>query len=130
MSDADIVKALRASIKFDAIHGTEMERAICGSQMIRAADEITSLRTELAAMRERVEWQPIETAPRDGTRVLVRNDRGVFAASWFTEDECEDAHFDGWFIDDGKFNLRTIRGNAVTHWLPIPTDTKETGNGS
>lgn len=28
------------------------------------------------------EWQPIATAPMDGSDVIVFNDRGIFVASW------------------------------------------------
>ena len=56
------------------------------------------------------EWQPIETAPKDGTLVIV------FAPSIYDLSEivCVAAyHLDaGWCVDE----LR-----EVTHWMPLPT---------
>ena len=62
------------------------------------------------------EWQPIETAPKDGTRVLVSfcstsNAQFVVAdATW---------HRDHWWRDgDGVIN--------PTYWMPLPAAPKAT----
>ncbi len=53
------------------------------------------------------DWQPIETAPRDGTRVLVwAHDR-----AW-TADRCSEGVPDFW-DSDGTFI-------QPTHWQPLP----------
>jgi len=62
-------------------------------------------------------WRPIETAPRDFTRVLVSNDRGIFAvefdADWHNG-------FGWWLCVDGKDNEWPLRGGNPTHWMPLP----------
>lgn len=64
-------------------------------------------------------WQPIETAPKDGTRILVINDRGIFVASWSEEgpDNCLD---DFWHVTNGKYWM-DLRGMLPTHWMPLPS---------
>ena len=68
-----------------------------------------------AAERAVVEWQPIETAPRDGTPILailkVTNNKTNFAwhepnVIWATDDESD--WYRGWGFDD------------YTHWMPLP----------
>ena len=65
-------------------------------------------------------WQPIETAPKDGTRILVAcnkvlkgfpaSRRGPHTDAWhFTKNH----GFEGW----GKFNKDYF---PATHWQPIP----------
>jgi len=54
-------------------------------------------------------WQPIETAPKDGTRVLLWLSIGICA----TYDS-----FDGQWEDDGQ-SLNTDFA-APTHWMPLP----------
>jgi Protein of unknown function (DUF551). len=57
-------------------------------------------------------WQPIETAPKDGTRVLVSAKGGVTAAEYkFNE---------WWCIAGTAFPLAD-----VTHWQPLPKAPKE-----
>lgn len=56
-------------------------------------------------------WQPIETAPKDGTEIIAIDDRGeYFVAFWHEASE-------GWYFGlfdevDGKIK--------PTHWMPLP----------
>lgn len=82
-------------------------------------ERIDALETELAALRERVEWRPIETAPKDGTRLILAtiSDGDVDSSSGY------------WTDHNGGGWVRFMPWQP-THWLPlppIPTDTKETG---
>ena len=61
-----------------------------------------------------MDWQPIETAPKDGTVVLLAGCRKPVAAAWL-EDE-----IDYWHVDDNKRGPFALRGPAPTHWMPIP----------
>lgn len=69
-----------------------------------------------------MEWQPIETAPKDGTPVLLYFngwDRPtarptVYVGTWTTD-------FDGdgeWYIDWGDLTQYHI--GPMTHWMPLP----------
>lgn len=56
------------------------------------------------------EWQPIETAPKDGSRVLVSDDAGNFDfARWHLDHMC--GELDGWA--------------PFTHWRPLPPPVRE-----
>ena len=63
------------------------------------------------------EWQPIETAPTDGTQVIVyaascHGLRGfVSVCHWYIDV--------GWCVDE----LR-----PVTHWMPLPEPPKESSD--
>lgn len=63
-----------------------------------------------------MEWQPIETAPKDGTPILIyapRDElRPVREARWFTA-----SAWRGWWAYDGD---RIVREVSVTHWMPMP----------
>jgi hypothetical protein len=64
-------------------------------------------------LRAALQWQPIETAPRDGTPVLVGWDTG-----WWDADKChcEDGVW-GYLNSDMSF---TPFNEQPTHWLPLP----------
>jgi len=65
-------------------------------------------------------WQPITDEVKDGRRILVSNDRGIFTVHW-DADWC-----DGWWIcPDGKFDDRPLRGSEPTLWQPTPTPPQE-----
>lgn len=55
------------------------------------------------------EWQPIETAPRDGREILI----------WTKSREVEKAVYlsrkDAWVSPDGGY------GYEPSHWMPLPT---------
>jgi len=56
-----------------------------------------------------MKWQPIETAPKDGTVILVYDETiGVFSANWW---EIKNA----WFAESA-----TVMSKKATHWMPLP----------
>jgi hypothetical protein len=68
-------------------------------------------------------WQPIETAPRDGTTVMVYfKGHGAMTVAW------EDPWGDGpeaatWCVTDHKHGSYPVRGYRTgddTHWRPLP----------
>jgi hypothetical protein len=65
-----------------------------------------------------MEWQPIETAPRDYTDILVVNDRGQAVVFWEKVDE-------KWIVQDHKHCDRPLRGSEPTHWMPLPEPPKD-----
>ena len=70
------------------------------------------------------EWQPIETAPKDGTPILV-SDRYLRSKKEIQEQRPEFyiqvAYWnDGWVID--AFNPR--RGGTPAYWMPLPEGPK------
>lgn len=58
------------------------------------------------------EWQPIETAPRDGTPILVGCvGRGVLIATWYERMKCFSEAITGTDLWGAK---------TPTHWMPLP----------
>ncbi len=96
------------------------------------------------------EWLPIETAPKDGTDVLLSSigqtflghpmpDR-VTIGHWTTDEECREQIGDcggecrcpeyryddpSWLSWDGGFT----KENPATHWQPLPTPPATGGEG-
>lgn len=60
------------------------------------------------------EWLPIESAPRDGTRIIVLDISGLIAIARSTP--CGRRHSDEWSADG-----RIIMRPSPTHWMPLPT---------
>jgi hypothetical protein len=73
-------------------------------------------------MRRNLCWVPVDelAPPRDGTCILVRNDRGDFCVRWETPKTCGDVGFEWWYVDDGK-DYHPMRGSNPTHWFSIAT---------
>ena len=71
------------------------------------------------------DWQPIETAPRDGTEVLLYDECGVTVGSFRADDNFpEDAPL--WLdnsYDDFSCGFASIPVIA-THWMPLPEPPK------
>jgi len=79
-----------------------------------AAQRITEL--------ENVVWQPIETAPRDGTWVVLTDGSAVGVAYWggtyFGSDPA-------WVVYAHRSEFELCHVDKPTHWMPLPTPPEE-----
>lgn len=63
-----------------------------------------------------MDWQPIETAPKDGTRLWL----------FYPDARADDQQVVGWFVDDLRNGPRWIdhadcrEFDEPTHWMPLP----------
>lgn len=71
-------------------------------------------------------WQPIETAPKDGTNILLFNDKGNMAtALWQGTGPME-----GWWLRGGNKPDYFFNGHrSPTHWMPLPAAPQGDNNG-
>jgi hypothetical protein len=63
-----------------------------------------------------IEWQPIETAPKDETWVMIYSKQlgtPPFAIAFWSEKDAK------WFDVDWKFHSIFV-GLTITHWMPLP----------
>lgn len=72
-------------------------------------------------------WQPIETAPRDGTEIIVCWIDGGYendATYMLWDDEGVNNMFPGvegmWRTASGSATWTEHAGHGPTHWMPIP----------
>jgi len=87
-----------------------------------------------------MDWLPIETAPKDGTEILLyRGDGGVLLGRWIapdaflTESELSalvlggvDTDEEDWFGADFVSGYRF--DEPPTHWMPLPAPPQEVRN--
>lgn len=71
---------------------------------------------EAADALEAMQWQPIETAPKDGTHVLLHEPNGFSGVAGL-------CHFGMWLYFPG---LEPI---YPTHWMPLPAPPTEKDDG-
>jgi hypothetical protein len=74
-----------------------------------------------------MDWQPIETAPRDGTRILVggyspnRDEHYVYLAWWAIPHEAALPRQGYWRYDGDKACLdASIHSHGAAYWMPLP----------
>ncbi len=82
-----------------------------------ASDILAALRRVEAETRE--EWRPIDTAPKDGTPVLLyfpSRYQGKGGISW------------GCWINNEWLDSVAIRDNSATHWMPLPPPPSKEGD--
>lgn len=85
--------------------------------------EIESDHRYTRSLEERAQWQPIDSAPKDGTSVLLwakdlRFPGRMCVAQYITDD------IEWWHVTDGKFGPWPLRGPSPTHWMPLPEPPK------
>jgi hypothetical protein len=69
------------------------------------------LREIIAELEARTTWQPIETAPKDGTEILVleREKKDISYVAYYSK-------FEGWTVPYDEVD--------PTHWMPLPEPPK------
>ena len=76
-------------------------------------------------------WQPIETAPKDATKILVYDRIGqtIFAAEWvhslwMADKDHLEVDCNG-YCYGGRVSDTRNQERDVTHWMPLPEPPKE-----
>ena len=72
-------------------------------------------------------WQPIETAPKDGTPVLVYPPtwaKAIASIAKWNKDEYAKKPRPYWRRVDDYGKVTTSRDNPPTHWMPLPAAPK------
>lgn len=74
-----------------------------------------------------MEWQPIDTVPKDGTRVLLTKGISVVLGHWesnpeYGGDKEEDEIGPGFqiFSCEDSWYSWAIQESYFTHWMPLP----------
>lgn len=70
-------------------------------------------------------WQPIESAPKDGTRILLGYSTHIFTGVWAVCGEWDDERYTklrrGYWKHEMHFaGVLAMRSNPPTHWQPLP----------
>ena len=76
-----------------------------------------SMQAEIDRLREelhRYQWRPIETAPKNGAKILLWGTLGMALGSWQNRDST-------WFLSSNIM----MRDVDLTHWMPLPPKPKE-----
>jgi hypothetical protein len=73
-------------------------------------------------------WQPIETAPKDGTRVLIYGYWDGELSDLDEEPEVWKARFSlgTWWVDSDQYYVARVVN--PTHWMPLPKPPKRKQN--
>ena len=72
-------------------------------------------------------WQPIETAPTDGSAVLVSNGGGVWVAKHKAVFQSGYKPDSPWFclMLNKDYIPSKLRAGKPTHWMPLPQPPEE-----
>lgn len=73
-------------------------------------------------------WLPIETAPKDGSEILLTDGSTVCAGFWDDAAGCRRADA-GWFEECDRAALINAKNLAATHWQSMPAPPAPSGQG-
>lgn len=78
-------------------------------------------------MKSMIEWQAIDSAPRDGTKILAYSPSWGIVVTWWTRGFAgSPPMIDGWREEDDDGMDRVFRDypglepEVPTHWMPLP----------
>ena len=108
---------MRHAIKWDKL---EMPvQAECARQAARHMEELQAAKDSLACP-----WQPMKTAPKDGTAVLVLLDSSDVpqGVRWLTADNERATAGDGWYMTWDDYAVSGHDGPRFWMWCPDDPD--------
>lgn len=92
-------------------------------------DTLKSWDETIAEAVKAQEWQPIETAPMNGTKILIWDGKQIYAAWWHDQfeglawdGESKELPYRGAWTDCAvaSFNYEEFMEYTPTHWMPLP----------
>ena len=102
-------------------HFTKAGNEVCRETIRKALEMLDKVESGTAYYGE---WLPIESAPRDGTRILVWVDKRSHLVYWSDNAPFEFFEVDkGWVLhdcEDGHYS-KSLEEDEPTHWMPLPT---------
>jgi len=85
-----------------------------------AIEALTKLMNEVFNDLEKEDWQTIESAPKDGTEVLLNYHGGQVSGHWHDNGEAGESAEWGWVtLDDDGPLLDEVNTAFPTHWKPL-----------
>lgn len=75
------------------------------------------------------EWQPIETAPRDGELILLSNSDGVWVGKYtpvYASGFVPQNKWSSWLLNHDHF--KCSKSINPTHWMPLPESPEDNTN--
>jgi hypothetical protein len=92
---------------------------------LQAAEDIKAALSQCADDKEREAWQPIETAPKDGTHFLTWDSfYGIRKGRHYARSDHDD-----WLSYLDAFGNSHKGGMRATHWRPLPAPPASEGEG-
>ena len=102
----------KEGLRISALFWDSKEGGWCGFDQILKDDELTHWKPITKPENANTDWQPIGTAPKDGTMIDLWHICGVrFCHLWWGKKE------NGWC--ERYEDLRPRRDSDFTHWKPI-----------
>lgn len=84
---------------------------------VRAAHAMDDARDRIEALMAERQWQPIETAPKDGTDIIVLLTHMERPRAWTGRWH---KGLKRWSIDHGMQRYQPAEMAYPTHWMPLP----------
>lgn len=89
--------------------------------LLGAADAFDAQAAEIARLNAIQAWQPIETAPRDGTAILLGSSDGAWIAKYDPVYPSGYRPKNPWFsLMLNHDHMGRMPNTKPTHWMPLP----------
>jgi hypothetical protein len=124
LGDTVVALGMWPGVQFFGLNGRHVRASDCPSIDIAALTRPAAPGDGLAGA-----WLPIESAPRDGTCIIVGIaglPRSVGEAYWWQNEQGRG----GWQCWDGENHRRTVYMADPTHWMPLPAPPGTAGNAA
>lgn len=85
---------------------------------IPLAEDVAAMTAGAASLRAAQSWQPIATAPKDGTNIILTDDAQVSVGGWVSAADQGADVGEEHLISPGWWSLDGLE--AFYHWMPLP----------